>query len=327
MLGITPQLALSQKLESGYSLLSRTPLEDAVQYEVEDADGHRFTVITPSRVTDYHIQIIQTIAEKLYALVNLDIESLRIVFEDSQIFVQVNPASYVLRDDNVKNGEAVDVARYMVSGMQFYYSKQLEYNFRMFIDNLFVRINGFLFSAEEFESKLLQAVDNPANYIQTHDPEYIIHKMTAIDSVLEELKQSDFHASKADEALKSDIAVLREEIAVLREEITVLREEIAVLRKGIAELSEKHETLVDEFDIQTLNFNTVRYGLIMLHNRGLFGRFDDIDENAIEKLTALKKENPSLTVDEAREILQKTNMEMTKKEIRLVFAIYFNDFD
>ena len=149
MLGITPQLALSQKLDSGYSVLSRTPLEDAVQYEVENVDGHRFTVITPSRVTDYHIQIIQTIAEKLYALVNLDIESLRIVFEDSQIFVQVNPAAYLLRDDNVKDGEIIDVAKYMVSGMQFYYSKQLEYNFRMLIDNLFVRINGFLFSAEE----------------------------------------------------------------------------------------------------------------------------------------------------------------------------------
>ena len=114
---------------------------------------------------------------------------------------------------------------------------------------------------------------------------------------------------------------------MLTRQMKPLSQKIAVLKKEIAELSEKHETLVDEFDIQTLNFNTVRYGLIMLHNRGLFGRFNDMDKNAIAKLTALKTENPSLTVDEARVMLQDANMEMTKKEVRLIFAIYFNDFD
>lgn len=319
-LGMMPQLAFSQEIGPGYSLLSRTFLAEAVQYEVEDAEGHRFTIITPDRATDFHIQITKTITEKLYTLVNLEIESFRIVFEDEQIFIQVNPASYLLRDNALNGGEVVDVAKYMVSGMQFYYLNQLEYNFRMLIDNLFVRINGFLFSPHEFEKKLLEAVDNPANYIQTHDPEYIIHKIAAIDNVLDELKQSDFYAAEADEALRSEIADLRNDIALLKEETHVLK-------KGLTELSEKHAILAEEFETQTANFNKLRYGLIMLQNRGFFGGIDDIDKNAITKLTALKTENPSLTVDEARKMLKEANMEMSKKEIFLVFAVYFNDFD
>lgn len=272
LLGTISQVAMGQNQDSDeYTVLSQTQSDDAITYEVSDSKGNRFKVTTPVAITPTQELIVRDVVDKIYAIPNLTIDTLKILFKDDKASIHILPSSYVLRDLDEKGGEEIEVSQYMTSGMQFYYTTYLEYNFRMFIENLFVRIQGQFFSTELFEEKLIEAVDNPAAYIQAHDPEFIIRKLTAIDMALD---------------------------------------------KQRAEYSELSE-----------NFDKVRFGLMMLHNRGWFGKINDIDQNMIAKLIELKTADSSLTMKDAAEKMKEAGMAMRKNEIFLVFAIYFNEFE
>jgi hypothetical protein len=64
-----------------------------------------------------------------------------------------------------------------------------------------------------------------------------------------------------------------------------------------------------------------------LNNRGFFGSIRLPSEEGIAKLVALKEQEPSLSIKEAAERLKSLGIEMTNKEIFLVFSVYFNEFN
>ncbi|HOV38207.1 MAG TPA: hypothetical protein PLG79_05745 [Spirochaetales bacterium] len=207
--------------------------------------------------------------------------SIRILLGEERTEILLVPRSFIYKGQ--------DLSRYMPSGIQFFYSDYLEFDFRIVVDNLFLRIKGQFFSEEEFAEKVTAAVSNPYAYLESQDPEFILKRFHEVEKRLDTL---------ASQTLQGETA----------------------LRAGLEETKALLEELNREFQL-------LRYALLVLNNRGFFGSIRLPSEEGIAKLIALKEQEPSLNIKEAGERLKSLGIEMTNKEIFLVFSVYFNEFN
>jgi hypothetical protein len=74
-------------------------------------------------------------------------------------------------------------------------------------------------------------------------------------------------------------------------------------------------------------FEKLRYGVLMLHNKGIFGGFNLIKASVIKRIVAMKKQNPKMTGDEIKKQLEKEGLSASSGEISLIINLYFNEFD
>ena len=82
---------------------------------------------------------------------------------------------------------AKDMTELLPAGLLFRETDTLEYNFRLTIQNLFVRIKGVYISEAELCSKLSAAAENPREYIRQRDPEYILLTLDRLKARLDDL--------------------------------------------------------------------------------------------------------------------------------------------
>ena len=83
-----------------------------------------------------------------------------------------------------------------------------------------------------------------------------------------------------------------------------------------------------------IQFKTLRYALITNQNRDLFGGVHPIPPKSIERVIALKRENPGLTATEISDALKEEGLSMSDNwsklndegEIELIFSVYFSEF-
>ncbi|MFQ3619454.1 MAG: hypothetical protein SNJ78_00780 [Spirochaetales bacterium] len=242
----------------------------------------------------------------------LKIASLRLSVEVDQIEIILLPRSFVYKGR--------DLSTYMPSGMQFTYSDYLEFDFRIVVENLFVRIKGQYFQEPEFAEKISQAVENPYLYIQSQDPEYILRRFQEIELRLDRVMGEGI---KLGDTLKAQLQEIQVQIASLKQEVSAYQTQVGSqftqFQTQQKELQQKVETLTSEFQL-------LRYALLVLNNRGFFGSIRLPSEAGISRLVELKQQQPKLTMDEARERLKSEGIEMTSKEVFLVFSVYFNEF-
>ncbi|MDX9819718.1 MAG: hypothetical protein RBT16_12445, partial [Desulfococcus multivorans] len=102
------------------------------------------------------------------------------------------------------------------------------------------------------------------------------------------------------------------------------------LAEGISaaksEVGQKVDSLAAESAGRGREFLLLRYALLVLNNRGFFGSIRLPSEKGIERLVRMKKEEPGLSMEEAGARLKAEGIEMSGKEVFLVFSVYFNEF-
>lgn len=227
--------------------------------------------------------------------------SIRVVFTDERAEILVIPRSFPYKDR--------DLAAYMPSGIQFFYTDFLEFDFRIVVENLFLRIKGQFFKEEEFAEKILAAVLNPYAYIQSQDPEYILKRFQDIEARMDRLLNEKEQITTR---LAKDIEEIRALFGSLKLEVGQILQTQQSLERKVGELATE--------------FQLLRYALLVLNNRGFFGSIRLPSTAGIQRLVELKKQQPKLTMDEARVKLKSEGIEMTSKEVSLVFSVYFNEF-
>ncbi len=313
---------------AGYTILSEKKVNGEILYEVTDAQGNTFTIQTPKKLTQPQIDLLSRLQKSLYTWENMKIDTLRMIIADMEVEINVVPELYEY--------EGMDLTYYLPSGMQFYYDKFLEYDFRTKINTLFLRVRGRYVGEKELSEKLASAIRDPSAYIQAYDQEFMVRKFLEIDVEAESFQ-------KILQTLQEDTKSLREYYNSLREEgslaYDLLKEELDNLEEVDSMLKEAHDTLKKEHQLsdeqQMLlsdRFALLRYALIAMQNRGFFdimfgGPDRPIDKNAIERLVALKKENPALTKKEASDLLKQEGINMTIREVSIIFSVYFNEFE
>ena len=282
--------------DAGFQVLDQRREAGITTYDVIDSFGRRYTVGAPGEFTDAQIRRIRAAADWASALELVDMNELRIVFEDSGDVADllVVPSSFVYSE--------FDLAPFIPSGMSFVFGDVIEYNFRMFVDGLFLRLEGQFFIEEQFADRLVRAAQNPAVFVQSLDPEFLFLRISELEGQVEALLAR----------INDDEAALAASI----EEMTARFDEADTTVSGLAETQ---STLRQEFD-------RARYGTLMHNNRGFFGGVQPGDPAVIARIVELKSANSALTVNEMVQTLRGEELQATAQLVRLVFFLYFNDF-
>ncbi len=299
----------------GFSVTNTQQENNQTVYTVQAANGFSFTVASSAPLTDSNAKVLQTAVSTLSNWKLLKIQQAKIVFNGSRADILIIPSSFVYK--------GVDLAKYMPSGMQFYYDKYLQYDFRMLKDSLFLRLKGEVYDESQFADRLYSAVQNPVLFLQTNNPEYLLKQINDLTKKIDELSVQLNQAKAVVQGLNDKLSSLASQGQdFVRKQESANRSQDAVnknVEKQLADIKAQNQKMADEFD-------HVRYSLLVLNNRGFFGQIYPIDKQAIAKLVELKKADPSLTRDQARAKLQADGIKMSKKEVSLVFDVYFNEF-
>lgn len=299
LFGILYSLSAQDFAGGGYNVISRGSEGGNIAYRLTDRSGLPFTLVVRNEPTARQLQTLDSILDVFRSMRNVNIASLRVVYANDRAEIILVPRSFVYRER--------DLAPYMPSGMQFYYSDYMEYDFRMTSRNLFFRIRGQYFAEDLFADRLAAAVDDPFSYIQSNDPDFVFRKFLSLE------ERVDKYAALGNQA-RDDLAA---EIADLR---TDLKSDIQGLRAYVEALGEKTALLESEFIL-------LRQAVLVLHNRGFFGSINLPSEEGIDKLVAMKQREPELTMMEAQDRLEAEGIKMTRREVFLVFSVYFNEFE
>lgn len=173
----------------GFTVVSSFEEQGTTVHVVSDGSGNTFEFIGDS-VSNRQAQIILRVMKDFSDLRYLSFESIRIVLGEESIEALLVPDAFAYK--------GVDFIQYLPSGLRFYYKDYLEYDFRMFISKLFVRLREQYLDEASLAENMLEAVNDPIAYIRTHDPDYIIQKFIAVEE---------------------NIGLLEEEISLLKEQL------------------------------------------------------------------------------------------------------------
>ena len=339
---LVPAALFSQDLEAeGYSLLSTRQKGDETIYEVRDREGSIITIQSGTPLTRETVGLLKTLHDDFYTWNDMRVDTMSLIISEETAEISVVPSSYEYG--------GVDLTAYMPSGMQFYYDGFLEYDFRLKVDTLFLRVRGRYEGERELSEKLVSATGDPYTYIQSYDQEFFIRKFMEMDVKAEQfesalgtlgsdLEELTSRAYAAYEFLREDNERLEEAGIILRDRLFALEDDHEALARAHQELQDEVKTLEDmvrqmgeDLSGQHLaladEFALLKQAVITLHNKGLFGKGKPIAASARDRLIEMKKADPSLSQEEAMARLKEEEITMTKREISLVFAVYFNEFE
>ena len=260
-------------------------------YEGIDQYGNELTIVGTENLTDASRKALQVMLSTFNGWKYLTIGTQRVVITEKRTEMALVPESFMY--------EGTDLAAYMPSGMQFYYTSYLEYDFRMYKEKLFLRLSGQLFDEEQFCEKLVKALENPILYIQTHNPDYIIEQLVSLASELE--------------VAKNDLSVLREEHDELAGDYGNLKEEYGKLEGS-------HDKLYGDYEL-------LRNAVMAFSNGNIFKLLAPLEQEAIEAVIEAKKADPEATSKDVVARLKEKDIAVSPKAVAIIFAVYFNDFE
>ncbi len=331
---------------AGYEVVSSRTEAGLPVYDVRSADGLSFSVSMIGSLREARVRAVDTLTEIVARMEGLGPESVRIIFDANRATAIVIPDRFTI------NGRSY--VRYMPSGMQFSFDEAPAYDFRLLVDNLAVRINGAFLSHEQFLDRIVRAVDNPAAYIQSSDPQYlaqqIIELRDLIDRVAADLARQSAESRRRDETMETGIRTTMEEqydalteaLADAKRQGTLLANRI--VRRGEAavkeigenidgvqqEMNEKFAEVGEEYRLLTDQFIRLRRGSVVLASRNIFGTLKDVAPETISRVVELKTESPDLPADA---VLEQVNGELGeealplhKKHVQAIYALFFNDY-
>jgi hypothetical protein len=281
--------------ERGFQVRNQRTDDGIALYDVVSPNGIELTLGGAEEFTNEQINIVNIVLDTVGGLDRVEIEDLTIVFRGGVAEIVLVPSSFVY--------DGIELADYMPSGMQFFYTSFLEYDFRMLVDELFVRVSGQYFSEQQFAERLVRVVRNPEAFIRSQDPEFLRQRIDELENRLGQLENN----------LRRALEEAQGRISELETASETLEDEQGSLSANLVDVAE--------------NFALLRYAVLILNNRGLFGGIRMPPDEAIERAVALKRSNPELTADEAQAALAEEGVDVSNNEIFLIFAIYFNDFE
>ncbi len=297
--------------ESGYTVESQRLEDGTTLYEVRDDGGNSLTVGTATGTfTEENIDTLEAIRETFFTMEYLDLADLRVIFSRNQADIVVIPRRYSF--------DGIDFGALMPSGMRFIYGDFLEYDFRMLVDGLFVRMQGQYFNEEQFVERLARAARNPAAYIQSTNPRFVFTRLDELSRQIGEVEGEGITLTDEVENLIDTFLEFR----------TDANQSVRLLEQEINELRVAYEGLLEEYTLLERDFQRARRALLVFENRGFFGSLRIPEESVVEEIVELKLENPQMSIEEAEAAINEGREEpVSNRVVTLVFSLYFNEFE
>lgn len=158
----------------GIAVIEKTEADGITELLLKDEMNNRFMLNYAAEPDDSMARNVIQLHNNFRSWKNLKIESIKFVYEQGGLEISIMPKSFVY--------DGKELSAYMPSGMQFTYSYLLQYNFRINIDRLFVRIAGDFESEDALCRKIMTAIENPKEYIKKREPEYLLTKLEALET-------------------------------------------------------------------------------------------------------------------------------------------------
>lgn len=225
------------------------------------------SITAAEKIDDATSQKITEIQSKFNSWEIIKISKINYSVKKDQIDITVVPSEFIHNE--------VDFTDYLPVGFSFFYTAGLEYNFRIDVKNMFLKISGPYTNENDFVAKIEDAILHPLEFVRKRDSEYFLIKI---------------------EAFEKEIAQIKAE-SIAKEEKRDAEQEV------------------------------IKYNLLTLNNTGFFSGPTAVDKKVLSEVIRIKKEKPEIKITEVRDELKKLNMEAGKKEVSLIFIIYFNEVE
>ncbi len=332
--------AVADALEDqGYQIIEEYTDGGAPSWRLRDDQDRRFSVTVIGSFSSTHATALEAMNEVIFEIDGLEIDRLRYVFDQDRADAVVIPDTFTVDGD--------DYVQYLPSGMQFEFDDAVRFDFRLLVDNLAVRINGQFVSEEQFLDRLQRAVENPANYIQSQDPQFLAQQLVNLRGRMEERVTVDAEQDVRDQEILSRVERLDQEGEARLDELTrrgeqavtriedliaeVAEQQTALLTELAADFEGQLEVLREEKAALESEFESLRRGAIILASRNLFGSLREVAPESILQAVELRAADPELTADEVQEQVNGSLPEdaepLHNKHIQAIFALYFNQYE
>ena len=159
-------------------------------FSLRDKKGRLFELLHDQKDANSKKQINRVLEflEYIYRLKFIKVSAMRFVASPQSIQATVNSKSLTC--------SSKDYLSYVPTHMLFIYNNDnsLEYNFRIVVNNIFVRIKG-IWDREEIEkndlcAQLELAVKNPSLYLRKRDPEYLLSLLSDLEKKVKTLQRA-----------------------------------------------------------------------------------------------------------------------------------------
>ena len=291
-------------------------------WNVTDPGGRRYSVASPRELTEAQVERVLEIADVVFGFDYIEPSGVRIAFEGNVPEVVMIPSEF--------SYDGYDLVPAIPSGLTFLFGEVVEYNFRMFVDGLFLRLQGQFFTEEQFADRLVRAARNPAAFVQSQDPEFLLLRINELESQLEALLA---RVSADEQALAEATETVTEALNATTDRISETEASLgeAIVQSTTetrAELSEAQTALNQRIDGLATGFAQARYGNLVEHNRGFFGGvLDAPDPAVVDRIVEIKTATPEIEINAVRDLLREEEINVPPQVIRIVFALYFNSFE
>lgn len=317
--------------DAGYEILEMRTDAETIRIEVRDPDGHEFEIrSTDDTLSERQLGMLEAIRGTVYNIDTLDVESMNVLFDEDRADILVVPARFEYDD--------MDLLRYIPAGLQFSFKQVLEYDFRVRVDEYFIRFHGQYIDEELFVTRLAGAITDPIGFLESQRPEFLaqrIHELEETISVLEsELGRTNEELGLTNEKLErtnEELALTNEELDRTNEELDRTKEELERTSDDLARADDAltqrlddTDRVLDDVDRALLD---LRYAVLAFNNRTLFGRVRPLERDVIDRIVEIRRNNPGMDQRDIRDVLSDEGMSASGNEVSIVLAVYYNEFD
>ncbi len=162
------------------TIVSKTQDEDRTSVTLKDQGGNIFNVQYYNTLEEQTAKTIIRLKSDFYGWQNMKVDNLNFTSSEGGLQIAVVPKQYQYKN--------VDINQYLPSGMLFTYTTQLQYNFRINVSRLFVRIVGDFKDENKLSDKIVDAIQNPQEYIKRREPEYLLMQIERLEDEFQKLR-------------------------------------------------------------------------------------------------------------------------------------------
>jgi FtsZ-binding cell division protein ZapB len=218
--------------------------------------------------------------------------------------------------------------------MQFYLDNLLEYDFRMKVGSLFLRVKGQFYDEDQLSTRITEAATDPVRFLERTDPEYLFRTFQETANVLQQLEGGATNAIDSLRELVVGYQALRDERPVVERrlnELTAERDrlstELETLQAAHGDLQTRHEALKEQAEVEAqaeaAELERSRLGFLAVQNAGLFSGPRPMDPALVSRVLALKRANGAVTTEEILATLKAESISGNKKQVELIILAYF----
>jgi hypothetical protein len=282
----------------------------------KDVDGKTISVLTdPSggeifldaevEPSEERANVLRSLVAEVRSWRNLKAAEIRAINSADRLMLIVIPSSLEV--------EGVALTEALPGGINLYYGKATEYDFKVKSGRFVVRVASLFTTEDELEAAALSAYKDPSAFIAARDPAYVQKHLDELAAKIEELETATFGS------IESAASTADQTKTKAQEAIDAVKEELAAFKAEAAEYQAKNDGKTAILDQNWVKNG--RFALLAALNGG-----KPVKPENEAKIIEIKKAQPSITKVDLAKALKAAGVKTTNSEISAVLIVEFGEY-